>query len=223
MLTWPFFHDQRIPSIPSSRGVDRWASSRSPDSRITSLRTAFSGMIPMTDFRPVRRLLAYSGGTVPDLNRIHYSPPLPNQSRRHLNVLCNWLHGTPGKPVCQYRKSAVHLHRSKPEPRRAGSRQRRPAESENHPANPANNVFDNALTNRKPNELQSASCVKVIRVQQNRTSALRQYRMSPGQLCRELPPLCYQQHHHNKPYLFHNQFSFRSSATRVLFVQCAAI
>ena len=29
----------------------------------------------MTDFRPVRRLLAYSGGTVPDSDRIHYSPP----------------------------------------------------------------------------------------------------------------------------------------------------
>ena len=30
----------------------------------------------MTDFRPVRRLLAYSGGTVPDSDRIHYSPPV---------------------------------------------------------------------------------------------------------------------------------------------------
>lgn len=30
----------------------------------------------MTDFRPVRCLLAYSGGTVPDSDRIHYSPPV---------------------------------------------------------------------------------------------------------------------------------------------------
>ena len=30
----------------------------------------------MTDFRPVRCLLAYSGGTVPDFDRIHYSPPV---------------------------------------------------------------------------------------------------------------------------------------------------
>ena len=28
----------------------------------------------MTDFRHVRCLRAYSGGTVPDSNRIHYSP-----------------------------------------------------------------------------------------------------------------------------------------------------
>ena len=30
----------------------------------------------MTDFRRVRRLHAYSGGTVPDSNRIHYSPSI---------------------------------------------------------------------------------------------------------------------------------------------------
>jgi len=28
----------------------------------------------MTDFRPVCGLRVYSGGTVPDSNRIHYSP-----------------------------------------------------------------------------------------------------------------------------------------------------
>lgn len=28
----------------------------------------------MTDFRPVYSLHAYSGGTVPDSDRIHYSP-----------------------------------------------------------------------------------------------------------------------------------------------------
>ena len=31
----------------------------------------------MTDFRRVRCLHAYSGGTVPDSNRVHYSPPIP--------------------------------------------------------------------------------------------------------------------------------------------------
>lgn len=33
----------------------------------------------MTDFRHVYSLHAYSGGTVPDTNRIHYSPPVPNE------------------------------------------------------------------------------------------------------------------------------------------------
>ena len=31
----------------------------------------------MADFRRVRRLLAYSGGTVPGFHRIHYSPFIP--------------------------------------------------------------------------------------------------------------------------------------------------
>lgn len=31
----------------------------------------------MTDFRRVRCLHAYSGGTVPDSNRVHYFPPIP--------------------------------------------------------------------------------------------------------------------------------------------------
>ena len=31
----------------------------------------------MVDFRRVRRLHAYSGGTVPDSHRVHYSPPIP--------------------------------------------------------------------------------------------------------------------------------------------------
>ena len=38
----------------------------------------------MTDFRPVRRLLAYSGGTVPDSDRIHYSPPVLNAKQAAL-------------------------------------------------------------------------------------------------------------------------------------------
>ena len=33
----------------------------------------------MTDFRHVYSLHAYSGGTVPDSNRIHYSPLNPNE------------------------------------------------------------------------------------------------------------------------------------------------
>ena len=44
----------------------------------------------MTDFRLVRRLLAYSGGTVPDSDRIHYSPPVPKAKpaalERHMNL-----------------------------------------------------------------------------------------------------------------------------------------
>lgn len=50
--------------------------SRSPDLRIISVCTSLLSF-PMTDFRPCRHLHAYSGGTVPDLHRIHYSPPTP--------------------------------------------------------------------------------------------------------------------------------------------------
>ena len=34
----------------------------------------------MADFHPVRCLLAYSGGTVPDSDRIHYSPPVLSEA-----------------------------------------------------------------------------------------------------------------------------------------------
>jgi len=34
----------------------------------------------MTDFRHVRTLCVYSGGTVPESNRIHYSPSGPYDS-----------------------------------------------------------------------------------------------------------------------------------------------
>ena len=54
--------------------------------RIISLRTAFSGILPMTDFRLVRGLHAYSGGTVPDLHRIHYSPLSLRRYQRHSNL-----------------------------------------------------------------------------------------------------------------------------------------
>ena len=39
----------------------------------------------MTDFRLVDGLHAYSGGTVPDLHRILYSPLTLTQYQRHLN------------------------------------------------------------------------------------------------------------------------------------------
>ena len=40
----------------------------------------------MTDFRLVRGLHAYSGGTVPDLHRIHYSPLSLRRYQRHSNL-----------------------------------------------------------------------------------------------------------------------------------------
>ncbi len=40
----------------------------------------------MTDFRHVCDLRAYSGGTVPDFDRIHYSPPGLIRYRRHSDV-----------------------------------------------------------------------------------------------------------------------------------------
>ena len=33
----------------------------------------------MADFRHAYSINAYSGGTVPDLHRIHYSPPAPDK------------------------------------------------------------------------------------------------------------------------------------------------
>ena len=39
----------------------------------------------MTGFHLVKSLRAYSGGTVPDFNRIHYSLPSPKGFRQHLN------------------------------------------------------------------------------------------------------------------------------------------
>ena len=43
-------------------------------------------ILPMTGFRRVYSLHAYSGGTVPDFHRIHYLPSVLNRSWRHLNV-----------------------------------------------------------------------------------------------------------------------------------------
>ena len=39
----------------------------------------------MTGFHLVKSLRAYSGGTVPDFDRIHYSLPSPKGFRQHLN------------------------------------------------------------------------------------------------------------------------------------------
>ncbi len=54
------------------------AQSRSPDLRLADPSRPSQEKLPMTDFRHVTGLRAYSGGTVPDSHRIHYSPGLPN-------------------------------------------------------------------------------------------------------------------------------------------------
>ena len=70
---------QKQPIAPKHGGDKLFHSSRSPDSRLPSRCTAFSGALPpMTGFRRVHGLRAYSGGTVPDSHRIHYSPPVQN-------------------------------------------------------------------------------------------------------------------------------------------------
>ena len=62
--------------------------SRSPDLRLTGRHTVFSGLRPMTDFRRVCGLRAYSGGTVPEFDRILYSPPGPRRTGRHSGRYC---------------------------------------------------------------------------------------------------------------------------------------
>lgn len=64
-----------IPCRPPCRRRARAHSSRSPDSRLVSACTAFSGLLRMAGFRRVQGLRAYSGGTVPDSDRIPYSLP----------------------------------------------------------------------------------------------------------------------------------------------------
>ena len=71
----------------------------------SAFRTAFSGKIPMTDFRPVRRLLAYSGGTVPDSDRIHYSPPVPKAKPAALERYMNL-------PISYTRKEGLSIIKS---------------------------------------------------------------------------------------------------------------
>ena len=59
----------------------------------------------MTDFRPVRRLLAYSGGTVPDSDRIHYSPPVPKAKPAALERYMNL-------PISYTRKTGLSIIKS---------------------------------------------------------------------------------------------------------------
>ena len=57
----------------------------------------------MTDFRLVRRLHAYSGGTVPDFNRISYSPPIlhvTDGTQAFMNLCCDY---TLNGRLCQER------------------------------------------------------------------------------------------------------------------------
>ena len=101
-LLRPFFRQQYLPACLKARKqavITR--SSRSPDLRINSRRTAFSGSLPMTDFRHVRGLHAYSGGTVPDSHRIHYSPPKSTGISAALKRFLIYQNDTPIFPVCQ--------------------------------------------------------------------------------------------------------------------------
>lgn len=49
----------------------------------SAAESAFSGVAPMADFRLAPGLCTYSGGTVPELHRIVYSPPTPDRRRGH--------------------------------------------------------------------------------------------------------------------------------------------
>lgn len=66
--------------------VVRAVLSSSTDLRITGQAAAFSGNLPMTDFRQAAVLHAYSGGTVRDFHTILYSSagllPLPQTLKR---------------------------------------------------------------------------------------------------------------------------------------------
>lgn len=53
---------------------------------VSSASTQPSQIAPMTDFRHGGGLHAHSGGTVPDLHRIHYSPREPDASPEHLSI-----------------------------------------------------------------------------------------------------------------------------------------
>ena len=56
--------------------------SRSPDLCIRGGERLL-GVAPMADFRLAPGLCTYSGGTVPELHRIVYSPPTPDRRRGH--------------------------------------------------------------------------------------------------------------------------------------------
>ena len=78
--------------------------SSSPDLRITSC-TKPSQVAPMTDFRQMHSLHAYSGGTVRDSHPVIYSPTvlLPHPQALKRNI---YLHGqyTRNGPKCQLKK-----------------------------------------------------------------------------------------------------------------------
>ena len=115
-LLRPFFRQQYLPACLKARKqavITR--SSRSPDLRIHSRRTAFSGSLPMTDFRHVRGLHAYSGGTVPDSHRIHYSPPKSTGISAALKRFLIYQNDTPIFPVCQEDLRIFRSFLSRPE------------------------------------------------------------------------------------------------------------
>lgn len=56
----------------------------------------------MTDFRRVRCLHAYSGGTVPDSNRVHYSPPIPVEISGTQMQYSIMLYNNTTNIVCQF-------------------------------------------------------------------------------------------------------------------------
>ena len=99
----PYFCKQKHHALLTRKNVSDAYLSRSPDLRILSCRTAFSGSLPMTDFRLVRRLHAYSGGTVPDLTRISYSPSAlhaTDGTQAFMNLCCDY---TLNSRLCQER------------------------------------------------------------------------------------------------------------------------
>ena len=74
-----FSADSQHPPAPNHGGKRMiHAQSRSPDLRLADPSRPSQEKLPMIDFRHVTGLRAYSGGTVPDSHRIHYSPGLPN-------------------------------------------------------------------------------------------------------------------------------------------------
>lgn len=83
----PFFCELKDPPVHHRDLEERARLSRSPDSRIVSFRTAFSSKRSMTDFRHVRSLHAYSGGTVPGSHRIIYSLLSRYASQQHSNAI----------------------------------------------------------------------------------------------------------------------------------------
>ena len=60
----------------------------------------------MADFRLVRRLHAYSGGTVPDFNRISYSPSIlhaTDGTQAFMNLFIHIIRAKPGMSIVKMR------------------------------------------------------------------------------------------------------------------------